>query len=357
MRTKRDGHRPLPDGRKIAKFFCYDCGRRSSSVHQLKISNDTDKIVKESLERASIRILSRRYQRGKKQIMALVHNVTTQAKDSIWIANHFTPKWSGVLALDGKSIKVYDKLSKQLKNKISNNEFFALNRKTWLCGIDYGTGDLPHYDIADEETKIDLVMYFQTLKEIGYPLRVLVCDGNTDIPDSAKHVYGEDIIVQLCTRHFTEALKRHAGALVEHSHTLKIINLIQRIIEAADLEQAGKYLSLLKQTPRTNRIEKELIAMFKLNSEKLTAHLLHPEIVIPHTTNDIENLFKQLNLRLKSIGRFNHWRYARDYLKFWALLRRFTPFTDCRKGRKWRNGKAPIELAGVNITGIDCLRL
>lgn len=301
--------------------------------------------------------MSRRYRRGRRQTLELIHRLTAQAKDSVWIANRFPLSWSGVLAVDGKTIKTYDPLTKQLKGKWPEESLKAMNRKVWLCGIDYGTGDLPHYELAEEETKIDLVMYFRTLQKIGYPLRVLVCDGNKDIPSAAYHVFGDQIIVQLCTRHFVENLKRQAGADAEQPTTQRLIFLIQRIIEANNLEQAGMFLEQLKQISRPTSIERRLISLFKRDAEKLTAHLLHPEIAIPHTSNDIENLFKQLNLRLKSIGRFNRWQQAGDYLKAWALLRRFTKFTDCRKGRKWRNGQAPIEIAGADITNIDCLKL
>lgn len=341
----------------IARFFCYDCGRRSSAPHEPNAAYDPSQIVKESLERASIRILSRRYERSKKHIMALVHRVTAGVKDSTWIAEHFPLRWSGVLTVDGKTIKAYDRLTKQLKGKWSDESLRAMSRKVWICGIDYGTGDLPHYELAEEETKIDLVMYFQTLKKIGYPLRVLVCDGNEDIPAAARFVFGKQIIVQLCTRHFVENLKRQAEGDSEHSSTQHVIFLIQRIIEADGLEQAGIFLESLKQLQHLKPVERQLIAMFKRHAEKLTAHVLHPEMNIPHTSNDIENLFKQLNLRLKSIGRFHHWRYAANYLKAWALLRRCTPFTDCRNGRKWRNGQAPIEIAGADMSNIDPLKL
>lgn len=301
MNTKRSGHRILSDGRKIARFICKDCARSWVANHSPIVNNDSHEVVKESLERASVRILSRRYGIGTKQINNAIHRITDGVKDSIWIAKHFPLNWSGTLIFDGKVVRVYDKLSKQLKEKLSEQELMWMNKKTWLCGIDYGTGDLPHYDLAEDESKIDLVMYFRALK--------------------------------------------------------KIICAVQRIIEADDLETAGKYLEHLKQINRRTKTENELVDLFKKYAQKLTAHLLHPELNIPHTSNDIENLFRQLNLRLKTIGRFYRWQYARDYLKAWALLRRFTKFTDCRNGRRWRNGKAPIQIAGANITGIDYLKL
>lgn len=314
-------------------------------------------MVKDSIERTSIRILARRYQTGTRQIKDIIHRITKSVKDSLWIAQHLSLAWSGILVFDGKVVKVYDPLSTKLKGKLSEQELKWMNKQRWLCGIDFGTGDLPHYELAAEESKIDLVIYFKKLKEIGYNLRVLVCDGNDDIPAAAIHVFGETIIVQLCTRHFIEGLKRHAERRVEEPRIATLIIMIQRVIEADSEAQAVHFLSELKSRGKRLGLETELINLFKKNSERLGAHLLYPELKIPHTSNDIENLFRQLNLRLKTFGRFHRWQYARDYLKTWAWWRRCTPFTDCRKGRKIRNGKAPIELAGAIIDRENFLKM
>lgn len=343
-----------------ARWFCHQCKKYWSAKHDDKKDEtriDPYAVVKNSIERTSIRILARRYQTGKRQIMEIVHRITTSIKDSIWIAKHFSLTWSGILVFDGKVVKVYDSLSTKLKGKLSEQELKWLNKQRWLCGIDFGTGDLPHYELAAEESKIDLVMYFKTLKEIGYPLRVLVCDGNPDIPEAAIHVFGEKIIVQLCTRHFIQGLKRHAGNRAEEPRIATLITVIQRVIEAVSEAQAVHFLTELKSLKKRPGLETELIEFFKKHSEQLGAHILHPELKIPHTSNDMENLFKQLMLRLKSIGRFQHWQYAKDYLKTWALWRRCTPFTDCRKTRKSRNGKAPLELAGAKIDRENFLKL
>lgn len=39
------------------------------------------------------------------------------------------------------------------------------------------------------------------------------------------------------------------------------------------------------------------------------------------------------------------------------IMRRFTPFTDCKHPNKHRNGRSPLELAGCDIFGIDYLNL
>lgn len=331
----------------------------------MRTSNEVcHRIVRESFERASIRILARRFNKTKKTIMAIIHRVTAKLPNSISIAKKFSPLWSGILVFDGKVIRVFnDTVRRMDRNKLSDDEIRWIHKMRWLCGVDYGTGDLPHYSLGESENMIDLVMYFQTLKSLKYPLRALVCDGNPLIPRAAKFVFGKTIIIQRCTRHFLEDLRRLLPSEDERAEERKkleqLILCIKHVIEADSLESAQDSLESLRKYSDTFkcRVKQTMLNMLKKAKVELTAHLLNPEMKLPHTSNDIENLFKQLMLRLKILGRFYHQDYARNYLNGWALLRRFTPFTDCRKGRKHRNTKTPLELAGCEIENIDPMKL
>lgn len=296
--------------------------------------------------------------------MKIVHRVTAQLPDSMQVAERFRPLWSGILVFDGKVVRVYDKLSTQLKpGTLTEDEERWLHKMRWLCGIDHGAGDLPHYELAESENKIELVMYFRALKGLHYPLKGLITDGNPFIVEAARFVYGDGFIHQRCTRHFLEDLRRLLPVEEEDREgraTLeRIIGMVQSVIEADTLEKAAEAHRLLQSSARRCRhpLARTMLGMYARTRNALLAHLFHPALKLPHTTNDIENLFKQLMLRLRSLGRFFHHRYAREYLKGWALLRRFTPFTDCRGARKHRNKKAPIELAGAEIKNIDPLKL
>ena len=67
---------------------------------------------------------------------------------------------------------------------------------------------------------------------------------------------------------------------------------------------------------------------------------------------------KHFSLRLKSWNMFRNKENAQRYVSAWALARRFTKFTDCRGDmNRLKNGKAPLELAGIDIAGIDYLNL
>lgn len=300
--------------------------------------------------------------------MRIIHRVTEYLPGSLVVARILKPVWSGIFVFDGKYVRVYDRWSAVMKNVDTHakrhpgeaagdsSRLMPRHWAAWICGIDHGTGDLPHYAIAEEETKIDLVLYFQGLQEIGYPLSVLVSDGNPDILSAARKVFGSSFVYQRCTKHFIDGLLRLMTQEEYSAHktdTEKLIRLIQSIITAPDLEAAGRRLTVLPHMAQKTPVQKQVMRLFERNKESLTAHLLYPDLHIPLTSNDIENLFRQVNLRLKSLGQFRHWRYAEHYLKAWALLRRFTPFTDAKGKRKERNGKAPLTLAGVDLTHVD----
>lgn len=296
--------------------------------------------------------------------MRIVHRTTAQLPDSAAITQKFLPLWFGVLVFDGKVVRVYDELATKLDKKhFTDHELKWMHKMRWLCGIDHDTGDLPHYDLAEAESRVELVMYFQKLKSLNYPLKAVVCDGSPEIPRAARFVFGEKIIIQRCTRHFLDDIRRIVASRQisekEQTEIEKFILLMQRVIEADTMEEAGENMALLQKysTRWKSSLKHEVLNLFTQTKKELLAHLLHPELNLPHTTNDIESLFKQLNLRLKSMGRFYRFQYAKDYLNAWALLRRFTPFTDCRGKRRYRNRKAPLELAGCEIRNIDPLKL
>ena len=296
--------------------------------------------------------------------MKIVHRVTAKLATSAEVARRFLPCWSGVLVFDGKVIRVYDRLATRLRSgAFSKDELHWLHKMRWLCGVDHGTGDLPHYALAESESQIDLVIYFEQLKSLKYPMKAVVCDGNRDIPRAAHFVFGDDLVIQRCTRHFLEDLRailppeKEVGEDVR-SRLEQLIIAIKSVIESHDLPTAAARFEALPDIRRVrNPVARTMLAMFHEAKKELTAHLTHPELKLPHTSNDAENLFKQLMLRIKTIGRFFHHRYAGDYLNAWALLRRFTIFTDCKGERKYRNGHAPLELTGCEIKNIDPLKL
>jgi hypothetical protein len=285
--------------------------------------------------------------------------IARETKGSIWIAKHFKPQWGQVLSVDGKVIRVFDPTARVYA--INSAERAWLLKKTWMAGVDVATKDLPHYQTIGMETRFELLPFFRTLKnDIGYDLSVLVSDGNTDIMESARQVYGEKIGIQLCVRHAIANLRdliRKEGRK-KREETEAFVGAIWGALNQQNESDCFAQLRSLQTLPET-RIQQVIWHNLSRDIQLLTTHFRYSgKLFVPRYNNDAENLFKQLNLRLKSWNMFRNKGNAEHYLCAWALARRFTKFTDCKRGmNKLKNGKAPLELAGVSIEGIDYLSL
>lgn len=306
-----------------------------------------------------MRTIGKRKHLSKNTVSQIVLEIAKKTKGSIWIAKRFRPKWGNVLSVDGKTIRVFDPFAKEYPGTRAEKKY--LLKKTWLCGVDVTTKDLPHYKVTDGENKIDLFDYFTTLrKEVGYDLKVCVCDGNLETVETARMVYGAGIGIQICVRHFIETLKRitKEERQTKRKETEQLVMNIWGALEAKtenDCFSTLKALSSMQETRSQKMIQQSLTRQIFL----LTTHFRYQDqFFVPRYNNDAENLFRQVNLRLKSWNIFRNKTNAEHYLKTWALMRRFTKFTDCKGGlNKLKNGKAPLELAGVDVERIDYLNL
>jgi len=84
-------------------------------------------------------------------------------------------------------------------------------------------------------------------------------------------------------------------------------------------------------------------------------HLKYP--YLPYTNNQLENLIKQYERRLRTIEGFVKNKQAIEgYLNLMAICYCFKPHTDCKDRNKYKNGKSPLELTGFFTKGIDWVR-
>ncbi len=326
LSTKRNGQRKLEKG-MVQRFFCLTCKRSFSLRHSPRSRvSQTEKvrITRDHLEgRTSIRTLSDHTGHSSKTILEAIHAVTASCVSAAWIAKHLKPEWSGYLALDAKVIRVWDWSAKHFL--YSKNERRWLHKMSLLLALDLGTLDLPCHHLGTEETKIDLVMFLKVLKEIEYPLKGYVSDGNEDISRAVEHVFGKGIPHQLCVSHFLRNLR---------------VRYREGKISSEAYQDAKRRISL-GERPR-----------FLTVPETLFTYLRVPEL--PRTNQQMENCIRFLNLRLKTISQFHRWNLATNYCNALVLMRRFKKFTD-RKHQP--NGKAPLELANCHIEGLDYLKL
>lgn len=314
-------------------------------------------------DKSSYRDIERRNGFSKNTAMKYVHEMGRRTKSSFWIARNLHPEWSGILCFDGTYIRVRDIFIKLARREgwISDERF--AHKMSALLSVDYHTRDLPHYSLADNENMIDLVMHFNQLRQNGYDVKILVRDGNERIGEAAKKAYGRPMVTQLCHRHFLAKMDEriHSGEWIHERDKMcllkrKILFVIRADTIDESLFRMSQFMDQIHSF-RTSSNMDYLVNRFLRDFECLTMYLQYPKGLIPTTINVAENMNKQLKDRLTGLSGFKTIRSASDYLNLWCLKRRFQKFTDCKKPHHHFNGKAPLELAGCDISRLNYLDL
>lgn len=71
----------------------------------------------------------------------------------------------------------------------------------------------------------------------------------------------------------------------------------------------------------------------------------------------LENYIKQYERRLKTIEGFGEdMKVIEGYMNLMGICCCFKKYTDCRKRNRYKNGKTPLEVAGVDISGLNWVR-
>lgn len=331
-----------------------------------------------------------------------MNQTTEKLIDSNELTRLLKPQnYSGILLIDGKYIPVKETDVEKTPGFVPRSAKRRGKTKKGLVAIvciDYLTHDIPIYDICLSENRFDMKQIFLKLKEIGYPLKVVVCDETMgQIAKVAKEVF-PDVIIQICLTHYSktiertfvcnsakrtyESLQKQLAYLGEsplistrHHDRKKALELTRQM---SDLKKEYGYLwqtqSLFnelfwqvqdekeladwedrlnveiakmdfKNYPSAKRIKDRYLDYYE-KREWIIASILHPELDIPLTTNLIEGWNSTtVELRISSIRGFKKEKYARHYINAIILKYRFHKFTDCKGKFKYLNGKSPLEAA------------
>ena len=323
LHTKRNGSRKTSTG-EIQRFLCLDCQKSFTFkvLTRARVTpSDQVRLTREHLEkRASIRTLARLEGYAKQTVQDAIHEVTAQVASAAWIAHHFSPSWGGYLAIDGTTVRVWDWAAKHFRYSRAQKRW--LHKMTLLVAQDVATTDLPMHHLDSEEGTIELVTLLRKLKELNYPLKGIVTDGNMDIKKAVDLVFGGNTPHQLCQLHYLK-------------------NLRERVRTGTLLE--SQYREAKKKIPQGKK------PSFSVPDELFT-YLKYPGL--PRTNQQLEVTNRFFKLRLKTLGTFHSWKTATHYCDALVAHRRFLKYTD-RKHKE--NGKSPLELAGCETQGFDYL--
>lgn len=234
-------------------------------------------------------------------------------------------RYSGILLIDGKFIKV-----KGYKRKIP-----------CIYGVDYLTHDIPHFVLAPTENYQASIIFFQSLKLTGYPLKTLVCDDNLSFRMAVSRVYPKTL-VQLCQNHYKENIRRDLRESGLDSKTLPFMIDLERLFsQRRSRPEFGSLIVKIAKKYHGCDYIKWLVDIQNKQDLLLTYNL---DKKIPHTTNLIECFNSHLQGRLKTIKCFERLSTAKLWLNAYFIARRLKPFTDCTGKFKHLNSQCSLEI-------------
>jgi hypothetical protein len=385
---------------KHLRIYCSDCKKKVTITHK---EDKAEELLQDHLNRNSNRILALENDMEKKTICKMINILASELIDSNNLTVFMCPQsYCGIIIVDGKCIGV-----KEAKQTVTGRKAKTKKGLVGITFMDYETHDIPIHILAASENMHDIEQGFLKLKEIGYPLKAVVCDESMgEIMMVAKKVF-PDVIIQLCLTHFSAKIDRNmqvnsakrkitalekkldylgksilipshrcdqekarqivnqiADIEYEYYPLITLQKILQKIFWEAQTEEEINILEDdlnffiteidLKKYPHAQKIRSCYDDYYK-KRDFIIAAIRYPECNIPKTTNLIEGYHStSLEIRLNGIRGFEHEETAAHYINALILKRRFQKFTDCKGKFKHLNGKSPLQISNPkNLFGFN----
>ncbi len=305
------------------KYICRKCKHSFSVYH----GNNPTNLWIEHIDGVGFRRLGDEEKLSSSQTYARVIAEISQLPDNTELTKGLCDEnlWSGILILDGKYVAIKD-----FERKIP-----------FLFGIDYMSHDLPHGQVVLAEDEINFSLYFQTIKDLGYKLRIVVVDDRDGIKQALNKVFPYARL-QLCHNHYLDNIRKILRVRTETTYQHFFNSLKLHVFKATNDDEvtkgikhvrnnhAGKNLTLWNILDDIEKRRNDLFAYFHFEN-------------CPNNTNLIELYNSHLNGRLKTIKGFQSLKSARRWLNAWMIRRRTKTFTDCDTKFKHLNKHCSLE--------------
>lgn len=240
-------------------------------------------------------------------------------------------KWSGILNLDGKYVKILERKSPNKKSI------------PFLWGVDFLSHDFPLGMLVSSESEEAFLTYFQILKDMNYPLKVVICDAVFPLKSALFKVF-PDAKIQLCHTHYLENIRQTLHIRTDTTYRHFFASMTKWIFRLPKTDEERKigFSRVYHKHAKDNLVLEAILLHIKEHKEEL---FFYQKIAgIPATNNIIESFNSHLKGRLKTMKGFQTFLSAGIFLNAWLIRRRTTPFTDCDHPFKHMNGKTPLEM-------------
>jgi len=302
--------------------------------------------------RASFGRIARFYGFGKRRAYQLFCTFGRASVHAMLLAHGPRLQYSGVLVIDEKWVKI----PKHFKAKGSTRKFaFA------YMAVDPHTMDLVHCELFENNDYHCTKLFLLQLRSLGYRPLAIVTDGLQAYGTAIPQVFS-GTTHHLCIWHHLHNLEDTLRDLFGKEY--------RGIPEVADLRKSiGRIFGCKDKRTARRRFEEvmarrsEFVA-FRAECAKVFEALERdfPKLVnaigsphIPRTTNAAELVIRQFAMHYQTMAGFETLEGARLQLRLFALVYRFTPFTE--KARPSWRGKCPLEIAGYEVQDLPLYKM
>jgi transposase-like protein len=350
MSTKRHGSfalQPSTNGKNKnrRRWYCNSC-RRAFTPYQSAsgtISSRGYRAVDLYFDsKASYRDVARQLGVHRNTAYRLIAELTANCKSPLETSQQLKPRWSGYLLVDGDVIDV------------------GAQRKVLLIAVDSLSQDILHARLVHRETGRTWTRFFSELHQsLDYQPPGIVSDGFPAIVQGIRAVY-PDQLRQQCVRHFAYDFNR----LLRYRFTQKrghwrqsdrLGAAVNRMLYAPSLIQAHQHLESMITDPGYRRagLSRTITHVRKAFPDLVTHHACSG---MPRTNSIVEGVISRLDERIDLADGYGSDQTCWATLKMWIMWYRFKKFTDCKKNNRQNNGKAPLQLAGIDTSEINWIR-
>jgi hypothetical protein len=260
-------------------------------------------------------------------------------KSPVEASLELSPQWSGYLLADGDSIRV------------------GSNSESLLLGVDSYSQDIPHALLAEHEDSRNWNKFFAVIKAfLRYPLKGITSDGDPALQKAREAVF-PNTPWQLCIKHFEDGLSRFLRYQFTQRRgywreTDRLLMAVHDMIYAKSFPLSQNYLSAISTDPGFRQAGlSEVIDTIIEKFPHLVTYHFHPGM--PRTTNIAEGVISRLDEKINTADGYKCHETCWATAKMLIMHYRFKRFTDCRKRNKHKNGKCPLEIAGVNAAKLN----
>lgn len=216
------------------------------------------------------------------------------------------------------------------------------NRKiAFLWGVDYEKHDFPIILLARSESYNSWTKFFQIFRILNHYPRLIVCDDNSPLKIAARYKF-PNTKIQTCYNHFKEGLRRDLKVRSDDTYKQFSKDIDQLLSIKRSTNDFNSSLFKIYQNHKQDPVKTKIIVDIEKRKEEFLSFQGYRRA--PVTTNMIEGFNSHLEQRLKHIGCFNSFEYAKLWLNAYVLNRRTTKLTDCKYRFRFLNGKIPLNM-------------